>query len=324
MLKRSTLVLWCVLLLTAVVPGSQGQITDLPNLSYGELKFPGSSVYLFNRYNGRNVVMTNSPTRVELMIASPDGAKTLLQADHVAAAAASGKWVFAQVQSGGTRTANLIDLDSLAARVIALPPPGLAQSAAISGDRLAVLLMPQGGPWASGAALVTYRCTDGAMEHSTSVNASFTTMLSFSSPERLLVIERDTARVTPVSITTGGMSLGPVIQLTGPWLDESRELASRQTHSRLNPRAVAREALLNAHGTSTRGTDLFFLAISKLAEGPRVIEVDGGGRQVAAYLLKAQLGPGGALPPSQNALCIAHDKLLYPDVKGIVREYRRP
>jgi hypothetical protein len=297
---------------TAQVPGKLEATSVAPGIA------SAVQPMLFHLHRDTNYFVTGGVTPPQLVAVKAGSPPVLLQTfGPVSLAAAGGRYLF--VQTTADSLGRLIDLEAPAAAQRTIALPGIATSAATSGDRVAVLT--------SGmfrATLSVYRCADGVKEGSVDLDVPSNTFLSFSNPERLLVVDALAARVMPVTFA-GGLRAGSPMEIKGDRVEEARKKASspnsRQIASGIN------SVIVMAHSTTQSGEDLYFLARFPVKEGARVIAANERGETTAAYhLAPGQFAPamGGVSVARRSQLVAAGDRLMILDLDGAIRSYVRP
>lgn len=186
--------------------------------------------------------------------------------------------------------------------------------------RLALLGIDQTGPDA-GSKIAVYDCKSKASLGSIH-NAIYpaAALLSFAGPDELLLIERSTLTVTPITIASGGLSAGTPVRLTGSEVDDS---ISRSKAIRLPPNT--RPWLIFGHIPGQNGNQFFFLAPYRATEGLRLVEFNDEGTQIASYRVRAESEAATkalSITPFLMTVSAQTFDLLGND--GLIRTFRRP
>lgn len=287
---------------------------DLPILATRSSGTTGPAL-LFHRYGQHDFVLRGKMPAVLMSISANGTGETLLTANAVSSSAADGKWLFVQVWTGSQAVSHLFNLETGQDKTIAVGD--IARSAALSENRLA-LLLGRGGE----STLAIYDCYSGAQQFSTAITASEGAFLSFSRTERLLLVEREKARITPIAVRNSLVVRDPV-QLTGSWVENAlaRAESIKQSAKPIAANVKFGISTVTAHATSTSGKDLFFLLGSKRNEGARIIEVDDDGRLLGTYHLGTEQAGSS---PKQGTIQVINDHLIFLGTDGLIREYHRP
>jgi hypothetical protein len=214
-----------------LVAQSQPAAIHSSPISARQLQVPlesGELIWNWQPFPGGDIVVKGTGPRSSLLKLSEGlPAKALDVGAMIAApstSAIAGNWAFVLEERPASLAGHLVNLTSGTSAPLALT--GIPYFPAIDGDRLAILVDRNGS-----AFLEVYDCLDLHRTHEipVAVEAPNLSMVVFTAPDRLLIVELVTARITPVSLAGGGV-VSEKIQLRGVDIGLATQPAVKTIH----------------------------------------------------------------------------------------------
>lgn len=246
-------------------------------------------IAFFSRMQDRDLVVVSpkvgtTGSQSALFSISQDGSKkVLLQGPIVVKSMASnGSQIFIPLESLHGLVGQLMDVNTGESRRMEFD--GVIHSAALSPDRLAVLTAKLGQTNGSDLTIYDVESLRVLEKRRIDIQPWFTKLL-FTSPQRLLMVEADTARVLSVNLD-GSFAVSPAVQLSGSEVNCSLDYVRSNARGVVGSRpGFVRSMAIGAHVSTASGSDAFFVYPSRRGEG-RLVEFDSQGRQIGLYLLE--------------------------------------